>query len=146
MSDVPPNTPFPKPDYTPLCSNGHSKLQWRIVASNAHGRCKSPSCTGAMSHCLPLLLLVAGMMVVGCREAADSEALEGGTDEKSEEEDALDDDSIVVLVPRSEACIKTRLITGEGGHAVQVTGTGSIGGGGGGIAGSIDGFGDDDRL
>ncbi|KAG1825235.1 hypothetical protein DFJ58DRAFT_738553 [Suillus subalutaceus] len=37
MSDIPPNAPFPKPDYTPLCSNGHSELQWRVVASNAHG-------------------------------------------------------------------------------------------------------------
>ncbi|KAG1844283.1 hypothetical protein C8R48DRAFT_780339 [Suillus tomentosus] len=37
MSDTPPNTPFLKPDYTPLCSNGHGELQWKAVVSNAKG-------------------------------------------------------------------------------------------------------------
>ncbi|KAG1875861.1 hypothetical protein C8R48DRAFT_768715 [Suillus tomentosus] len=37
MSDTPPNTPFLKPDYTPICSNGHGELQWKVVVSNAKG-------------------------------------------------------------------------------------------------------------
>ncbi|KAG1742651.1 uncharacterized protein EDB91DRAFT_1346422 [Suillus paluster] len=37
MSDIPPNTPFIKPDYTPFCSVGHGELQWKTVTSHAKG-------------------------------------------------------------------------------------------------------------
>ncbi|KAG1887855.1 hypothetical protein F4604DRAFT_1916701 [Suillus subluteus] len=37
MSDTPPNTSFPKPEYTPFCSNGHGELQWKVVVSNVKG-------------------------------------------------------------------------------------------------------------
>jgi hypothetical protein len=37
MSDILPNTPFLKPEYTPFCANGHGELQWKAVVSNTNG-------------------------------------------------------------------------------------------------------------
>ncbi|KAG1727374.1 uncharacterized protein EDB91DRAFT_1316090 [Suillus paluster] len=37
MSDIPPNTPFIKPDYTLFCSVGHGELQWKTVTSHVKG-------------------------------------------------------------------------------------------------------------
>ncbi|KAG2340596.1 hypothetical protein BDR05DRAFT_1002414 [Suillus weaverae] len=37
MSNIPPNTPFMKLDYTPFCEHGHGELQWRIMKSDKNG-------------------------------------------------------------------------------------------------------------
>ncbi|KAG1735874.1 uncharacterized protein EDB91DRAFT_1250205 [Suillus paluster] len=37
MSDIPPNTLFMKPDYTPFCEHGHGELQWRVTQSDKNG-------------------------------------------------------------------------------------------------------------